>query len=170
MQRVTRGDAQAILNAGGTGGLASSITGQALGAAPADVLGLAAIRPYADHAHYCVEDWHAIANAVVDGGDRKYTRERFEEAVAGLVVSFTLDGTPLASDRTPIMPFLAPELYGWKRAFYFQQGTILPPEGLVVGEHKLGRVWTESGVVIVNTQITFYIDAAGVGRCQQNTA
>jgi hypothetical protein len=45
MQRVTRGDAQAILNAGGTGGLASSITGQALGAAPADVLGLAPFDP-----------------------------------------------------------------------------------------------------------------------------
>lgn len=76
--RVTRGDAEAVLQIAGTAGLVllkrGTTTPRAIPDAPADVNRRATIRPFdppheADGQHFCAEDWHVIALAIIDGGD-----------------------------------------------------------------------------------------------------
>jgi hypothetical protein len=96
-QRINRGDAEAVLNAFGTGGRVILANGQTVDASPADDKGThGSIRPFAgspwDGAHFCAEDWHVILLAWFDGGDKgTFNRQRAEEIIAPVTFSFTLD-------------------------------------------------------------------------------
>lgn len=58
MQRITRGEAEAVFHSQGTGGFH--------GRGPSDANRQVAIRPfYPDGLHYCVEDWHVLALALI---------------------------------------------------------------------------------------------------------
>jgi hypothetical protein len=64
-ERVSRGQAEAVLNAGPSGGSAiRNRSGGVLRGAPADNEVRAAIRPYEgskwDGRHFCAEDWHLL--------------------------------------------------------------------------------------------------------------
>ena len=72
--RIKRGDAEAILNAFGAGGLVILRNrGETAEAAPVDFLvSNGSIRPYRDSPcdgrHFCAEDWHVILVGWVHGG------------------------------------------------------------------------------------------------------
>src|SRR5215831_18703860 len=128
-RRITRGDAEAVLNAFGGGGRAVLLHSKTAEGAPADFFGShGSIRPFAgspwDGAHFCAEDWHVILIADIEGGDASFTHADADAIMNGLNVSFTLDGAPLPTTRTAIKRFLDPEAFGLQVAYYFQQGRI----------------------------------------------
>jgi hypothetical protein len=171
-RRITQGDAQAVLNAFGTGGRVILRNGQTAEAAPADFFGThGSIRPFRnspwDRGHFCAEDWHVILIAMFEGGDASFTRQQAEAILNPVSNSFTLDDAPLQTTRTSISRFLDPQPFGFEEAYYFQEGRIMSPDDLSVGEHRLSITSTDntSGRRIFRSSITFFIDAAGTGAC-----
>jgi hypothetical protein len=175
MRRITRGDAQAVLNAFGTGGrVILRRSGGTSEAAPADFFGNhGSIRPFRgspwDGRHFCAEDWHVILVAFFDGGDASFGRQQARAVLDPVTISFTLDGAALATTRTPIKPFHDSQAFGLERAWYFQQGKIMSPDELSVGQHELAFRATDSTSGLDESDgITFFIDAAGTGACLDN--
>jgi hypothetical protein len=170
-QRITRGDAEAVLNAWGTGGRVIVAHRGAVDAGPVDFHGShGSIRPYPNSAwdgrHFCAEDWHVLLYTWFDGGDDTFNRQRAEDVIGPVTVSFTLDGNALETTRTPIKPFHNPPPdYGMERAWYFQQGKIMSPDDLSVGQHELSARKTDPITGVSDDGITFFIDAAGSGAC-----
>lgn len=170
-RRITRGDAEAVLNAFGGGGRAVLLHGKTAEGAPADFSGShGSIRPFAgspwDGAHFCAEDWHVILIADIEGGDTSFKHADAERIMNGLDVSFTLDGTPLPTTRTAIKRFLNPGQFGLQVAYYFQQGQIMSPADLSVGSHRLEvTIVDATGQQNVQDGITFFIDAPGTEAC-----
>jgi hypothetical protein len=168
---ITRGDAEAVLNAFGGGGLAVLSHSKTAQGAPADFLGShGSIRPFAgspwDSAHFCAEDWHVILMADIEGGDSSFKHNDAAAIMNGLEISFTLDGAPLPTTRTAIKRFLNPEMFGFQVAYYFQQGQIMSPADLSVGSHRLEVTLVDaSGQQSFQDGITFFIDAPGTGAC-----
>jgi hypothetical protein len=168
--RVTRGDAEAVLNAFTTGGRTIFLHRGIVEGGPADGFSasLAAIRPVPpfDGRHYCADDWHVILLALFDGGDSSFT---YEDAVASLSptsIDFRLDGSTLNSDRLSIRRFLYPEAFGLQEAYGYTQGTVLSPGDLSPGQHTLiARISDPSGFDLFT--ITFYVDPSGTGACVQ---
>jgi hypothetical protein len=81
------------------------------------------------------------------------------------MLSFTLDGAPLATERTAIKRFLNPEQFGVEEMYYFQEGRIMSPADLSVGSHQLVVTVNEPGFPPEASEITFFIDAPGTGAC-----
>jgi hypothetical protein len=170
--RITRGDAEAVLNAFGTGGRVILANGRTVEAAPADFVGShGSIRPFQgspwDGRHFCAEDWHVILAAWIDGGDDAFDHEQAEVVIDPVTISFTLDGDELKTTRTPIKPFHNPPPdWGFERAWYVQQGQIMSPDDLSVGQHELSVRFTSPASGLDESDgITFFIDAAGTGAC-----
>jgi hypothetical protein len=142
-RRITRGDAEAVLDAFGTGGLVIlRRRGGTAEAAPADFFGShGSIRPFQgspwDGRHFCAEDWHVILVAVIDGGDASFDHQQAKAVLDPVTISFTLDGAALATTRTPIKPFHDPQRFQLERAWYFQEGKVMAPNDLSVGQHEL---------------------------------
>ena len=167
--RLTRGDAQAVLEAFGGGGWAILVHSGVAQGSPADFLGShGAIRPFSgspwDGAHFCAEDWHVILQAQFEGGDASFTRSDAERIMSGVVFNFTLDGAVLPTTRTAIKRFLNPERFGLQEAYYFNQGRIMSPADLSVGQHELSISGIDPAGEFEDG-ITFFIDAAGTGAC-----
>lgn len=169
--RVTRGDAEAILQTAGTAGLVlikrAETTPRAIPGAPADVDRRATIRPFkpphgADGRAFCAEDWHVIVLAIIDGGDAPFTRQDAEASRNSLTVTFTLDGKPLSTTRTALKPSTDPESFGFEEAWWFQEGRVMSPDALSVGSHRLVVVQSDAKRPM---KIEFSIDAPGSGAC-----
>jgi hypothetical protein len=166
--RVSRGEAEAVLHAFGTGGFAI-MHHQTVGTgAPADSELRASIRPFSgspwDGRHFCAEDWHVLLIAVIAGGDSSYHMPDAMTELNPVVVQLFLDGVPLPSSRTSIKRFLSPERFQLVNAFYFQQGAILAPSALTVGSHTAKYIMTDlTGTD--SDQITFFVDAPNSGAC-----
>jgi hypothetical protein len=172
--RITRGDVEAVLEALPTGGRvvlfqASDTAG--FHAAPADWLGShGAIRPYGpwDGGHYCVDDWHALLLGFTAGGDQSFRREDAEALLSQVSLSFTLtlDGKSVVLDtvRTAIKPVLAWEEFGWDNIYGFQEGRIMSPDELGVGEYTLTVVWEVAGSSY-ELSSQFFIDPSDSEAC-----
>src|SRR4029450_7664487 len=52
--------------------------------------------------HFCGEDWHPVLVSPVEGGDASFTKKDAAVILDAISVAFTLDGSPLASERTRI--------------------------------------------------------------------
>jgi hypothetical protein len=104
-----------------------------------------------------------IIIAWFDGGDSSFTHQQADASLNPLTSSFTLDDNRLQTTRTSISRFLDPQPFGFKEAYYFQEGKIMSPDDLSVGEHRLSVTSTDntSGRRIFHSSITFSIDAAG---------
>jgi hypothetical protein len=170
--RITRGDAQAVFNAFGTAGrVILRKRGETAEAAPADFLGShGSIRPFGgspwDGGHFCAEDWHVILIAFIDGGDASFGHQQAKASLDPLAINFTLDGDPLDTTRTPIKPFNDAQAFDLERAWYFQEGRIMSPDDLSVGQHELTVRFTDPASGLDESDgITFFIDAAGTGAC-----
>jgi hypothetical protein len=170
-ERITRGDAESVLQAFGNGGravLQHSRTGEG---APADSFGShGSIRPFSgspwDGAHFCADDWHVIVIADFEGGDATFSHADAEAITDTLSVEFTLDGVVLSSTtRTPVKRFLNPEPFGLDVAYYFQVGQVMSPADLAVGAHNLSVAITDASGGVFQDSISFFIDASGTGAC-----
>ena len=122
--RVTKGDAEAVLNAFGNGGLAIRNHHTVSPGAPADIDLRASIRPFSgspwDGRHFCAEDWHVILIAWIEGGDKSFTMQDAIALMNPVTIGFVLDGAALPTERTSIKRFLEPERFGLEEAYYFQ--------------------------------------------------
>lgn len=171
-RRISRGDAQAVLNAFGTGGrVILRNRGGTAEAAPADFFGShGSIRPFSgspwDGQHFCAEDWHVILVAFFDGGDASFDHQRAKAVLDPVTISFTLDGAALDATRTPIKPFHNAQAFDLERAWYFQEGRIMSPDDLSAGDHEVSvRFIDPTSGSDESDGITFFIDAAGTGAC-----
>jgi hypothetical protein len=170
---IKRGDVEPVLNAFGTGRLIVSTRGQVDPSRADFIASYGSIRPFKgsdwDRRRFCAEDWHVLLAAWADGRDTTFDRKDAEKVIAPVTMSFTLDGQPLETTRTPIQPYLEPSDLGFEQAWYFQQGWIMPPDDplLGAGEHQLSFTLAntpnpdESGT----DGITFWIDPAGSVAC-----
>jgi hypothetical protein len=166
--RVTRGDAQAVLNAFPNAGRIIRRNEVVRFNTPADPELRATIRPFSfpgspfNGRHYCVEDWHVIVVAYIAGGDQSFSEQDATAELNPITLTFTLDGAELPTSRGPIKRFLdpAPE----EKAFFFQQGALLSPSDLSAGSHSVS--FTEvSPIGQFQDGITFFIDPPGQGAC-----
>jgi hypothetical protein len=167
-QRVTRGDAQAVLNAFPNAGRIIRRNEVVRFNTPADPELKATIRPFSfpgspfNGRHYCVEDWHVIVVAEIASGDHSFSEQDAIGELNPVTLTFTLDGAELPTSRGPIKRFLDPE--PGEKAYFFQQGALLSPSDLSVGSH--GVSYTEvSPVGEFEDSITFFIDPSGQGAC-----
>jgi hypothetical protein len=164
--RLSQGDAEAVLHASGNGGWAVRLHSKHENP-PAAVASDAGIRPFPGwDTHYCVLDWHVLLVSYVDGGDRSYSQKDAEAILSPLELTFTLDGEPLATTRTPIKRYLNGSRFDWDKAYYIQQGRVVAPGELTVGEHVFHLTTVEPGYGTYEDEITLSIDAQGTGACR----
>jgi hypothetical protein len=159
MQRISKGEAQAVLHTGFTGGLHGR-------GAPDDPNQQVAIKPFFDDGkHYCQEDFHALllGIAVDEEQDEVRTLEEAKARFAPTTMTFELDGQPLQTQRQPVKPFLIPSA----KAFVLVQGRVVGPDELLAGSHTLTVTVNNDpiapGEAVYTSQ--FFIDAAGTGAC-----
>jgi hypothetical protein len=168
-QRVTEGDATAVLQSFGNGGWAIIKHARVVEGAPADGLvgGLATIRPFDffKGKHYCALDWHALVLADIEGGDASFTRAEAEATISQLDVTFTLDDETLAVTQTAVKAFLNPDGFGLTTAYYSQWGHLLAPDDLGVGSHAISATMTFAGKPVFRNKISVVVDAPGTGVC-----
>src|SRR5829696_2880392 len=164
--RVTKGTAEAILQAfGGAGRIIRRNTNVQTGT-PGDPDIKASIRPFSDTVfdgrHYCAEDWHVILIAFVSGGDQSFTQQQAANELNSLAITLTLDGAELATTRTAIKKFLDTSLFedelGIERAFFINQGRVMSPNDLSVGNHNLSFTVVDPVEGEFSDEITFFID------------
>ncbi len=169
-RRVTRGDAQAVLEAFPNAGRIIRTRQIVQTNTPADPKLKATIRPFSfpgspfDGRHYCVEDWHVIVVAMITGGDRSFSEQDAIADLSQFTLAFTLDGAELPTDRGPVKRFLDPTPFGFQEAYFLQQGKLLSPSELAVGSHSVS--YTEDGPLgHYEDGITIFIDPAGEDGC-----
>ncbi len=171
-RRVTKGDAQAVLNAFPNAGRIIRRQQIVQTNSPADPELKATIRPFSfpgspfNGRHYCVEDWHVIVVALITGGDRSFSHQDAVADLSQFTLAFTLDGTELPTNRGPVKRFLDPSSFeeGWEEAYCFQQGALRSPGELAVGSHSVS--YTEVGPDGLSEDgITFFIDSPGEDGC-----
>lgn len=130
----------------------------------------AGIRPFPggpwDGASFCVDDWHVFVIVFFDGGDKSFKKQDAVASLAGVEIDWFLDGNSLAAtERTPIKRFLEPEVFGFERAFGFQDGSFSVPGDLTVGRHTLEVDIIDPVFGEPRFGITFNIDDTGTGAC-----
>jgi hypothetical protein len=166
---ITRGDAEAVVEAFGDGGWAVILHNQEVQLGPGDRA--AAIRPLSQFngRHYCALDWHTIVVSDFEGGDSN--ADAYRQAVAiisGLQVATFLDGTQLVLTQTAVKRFLNEQLLeniGLQVGYYSQWGRVMAASDLEVGLHSLRIVITDASGVAFDRAITFTVDPAGAGAC-----
>jgi hypothetical protein len=169
-RRVTRGDAQAVLNAFPNAGRIIQRRQVVQSNSPADPELRATIRPFSDPElpfngrHYCVEDWHVIVVAEIAGGGHSYSHQDAIAELSQFTLAFTLDGAELPTDRGPVKRFLDPTPFGVEEAYFFQQGALLSPSELSVGSHSVSYT-EDSQFGHFEDGITIFIDPADQGAC-----
>jgi hypothetical protein len=167
---VTRGDAEALFNAGTTGGFAVKLNAGVIAGAPAS---RGRILPGANFqgVHICASDWHVMAiNLVVtDATDGVQTVNEARAVFSTIAVSYQLDGSPLAIETSAVAPWLGdPTSLDPNATVAFSQhfGTILAPADLSVGAHTERVRIYQNGVLVDDLgDVTFFVDAAGTGAC-----
>jgi hypothetical protein len=158
-QRISHGEAEAMLHARVTGGQ------HGRGAPNPD--SQAIIRPFSeDGRHYCVEDWHVLtaALAVDEANDGVTSVGQAKALFDPTVMTFALDGAPLETTRQPVKPFLGDSP---AKGYALVQGRVVAPGELAAGSHTLA-VTIENDPVVPGVNVytsQFFIDAAGTGAC-----
>jgi hypothetical protein len=120
-----------------------------------------------DGRHFCSLDWHVISQAWFEGnqaGESRTTTE-IRESLSQVEIALVLDGVPLDTVTTPIRPLLNPERFGFVEALYFQEGRVMAPDDLAVGQHELSVTYLLPGFPPLSDSMTIFIDAPGEGTC-----
>jgi hypothetical protein len=165
---IKRGDVEAVFSAFGSGGWAVLRHSQVANGSPADVTGShGAIRPFDawDGMHLCAEDWHVILIADIEGGDTSFSESDAVQIMSTITVRFVLDGNVLTTTRGSVSRFLNPERFDLEEAYYFQEGRIMSPEDLRVGQHTLECEMIADGKRTFHNTIRFFVDPVGAGAC-----
>ena len=170
--RVTEGDARAIFEAFANGGWAERLGDGMLEGAPADFMSNSMARitymPAWNGRHFCSLDWHVISVAAIDGNavGQSRTNEEIRDYLSRIELDLRLDGAPLDTLRTAIKRTTNPGFRGLVEAFFVQEGQVIAPEGLSIGQHSLQFTGRRPGQPPnVFPPIYFFIDAAGQGVC-----
>ena len=167
--RVTHGDAQAVFDANQNGGNAILLhSGKHVGPASNDSSSGIRISGFVDGRHYCSLDWHVIAVTLFDGNLPGETRTPHEIAAELSAFSETIyvDAVRLDTVVTPVKPTLSSESLGLVDGFWFTTGRVMSPSDLAVGTHTLATEQRDAaGNITDSSNVTFVIDAAGVGAC-----
>ena len=164
---VTRGDAEAVFNAFGGGGWSVRLHSKTLEGAPSDFWldSRTRIVPFLyNDLHYCALDWHVITLALIDGSfpGESFSNQEIFARLAQFHTVFTLDGSTLVTQRKSPKPWLDTS----KRLYYVNEGRIMSPEDLTVGQHTLQSTLFDVELGPVDTiTITFVIDPPGSGTC-----
>lgn len=175
--RVLRGNAQAVFEEGAGVGRLLRLRANVKFGTPGDLNIRASIRPFAgtvfDGHHYCAEDWHVILVAYFSddsGRNSSFTKQDAENELNPLVINFTLDGEVLKGTKrtgvknVPNAKETFPPEDEITQAFFIQQGRLMSPQELDVGEHTLS--FTAVGPDLDDADsITFFIDGPGAGAC-----
>jgi hypothetical protein len=135
----SRGSAQAVFQAGGTGGITILIRTPGLGVPrgqretgdPEAVR----INPLARNFQYCASGWHLISLNVGDGAEFYDDKQALFDSLASVDVTFRLDGVQLTTERTAIKR--NPVDLSDEDAYWVGVGTLVPPGTLTVGSHSL---------------------------------
>jgi hypothetical protein len=160
MQRISRGEAEAVFHTGFTGGLHGR-------GAPSDPDQQVVIKPFFENGrHYCVQDWHALLLGLsVDEENQGVTSVgEAKRLLDPIVMTFVLDGKPFETTRLPVKP-LSNDSAG--KAFVLVQGRAVGPDELKAGSHTFS-VTVENDPVEPETYVftsEFFFDAAGTGVC-----
>ena len=168
--RISRGDVTATFNAFTTAGrvILSHDNSSVDNASPANLFD-GSIRPFPgsawDGGHFCVDDWHVLVLALFNGGDQSYTKQEAVSILSPITMDFIIDGVSLATDQTPIKRFLEPEAFGFEKAFGFQEGVIMAPGELGVGEHAFVVVIEDPILGTRQLSIQFFIDSSDSETC-----
>jgi hypothetical protein len=168
---ITRGDAEALFNASGTGGAVIAQHDGVVEGAPASPARIFPGQRF-QGVHICRSDWHAMFTSLgltdtVFGGGAHTVREA-SQILAGIGVTYELDGRPVALRTTPVTPWLIdlstidPDA---TVGFAEHVGTIFSPDDLTVGSHIENMRLDEHGVLDDFGFVTFFVDAAGTGVC-----
>lgn len=191
--RYSRGDAEAVLRAYPPAGGAISLHAPHVDAAPSlafasDGLSIRPISPFFSGARYCVEDWHAIALALIDfefvaqfEEPVVYTKDDALHFLGGVETQFFLDGLlvdgttqgPIQrySDRSVLADFEAAleSDFGVDvtigRAWAVQAGRTIAPDDLSLGQHTLSGITTHPDFGSFEDTITFYVDPPESDTC-----
>jgi len=169
---VTKGDVEAILHAGTSGG---GIMFHEHPVPGFEDFPRAAITPLSFHSgtHYCVDDWHVVRITFANFVDNVdfFTKEQAIADLEATTITLTLDGVTLPAIRTPIIMLNAGF---WKQrfdlpgpGFAFQTVSILSPAALSVGDHTAGLVATDPVFGTFQDASTFTVDPSGTGACLQ---
>lgn len=171
--QVTKGDVEAILYGGASGG---AILFRERPVPGFEDYPRAAITPLGFHSgtHYCVDDWHIVRihyDNYVDN-DNFFTKEQVIADLQATTVTLTLDGVTLPTTRTPIIMLntAQQQSFGFPGPdFGFQIGSMLSPADLSVGNHTAGIVLNDPVFPPHPFQdsSTFTVDASGTGACLQ---
>src|SRR5438874_5493677 len=166
---LSRGDAEARINAAFTGGDAIRFLGggQEQGApAGGPDFGSARISalPAFNGHHVCATSWHPVLAFFVAGGDSTFTRDD-ADANLPFAAQYTLDGATLETKLNPIKPVVDPSTTGFEVAYWNAAGAILSPDTLPVGTHTIQLTLETPGGTVVGPAVTFYVDGTGTGAC-----
>ena len=166
---VTKGDVEAILHAGTSGG---GIMFHEHPVPGFEDFPRAAITPLSFHSgtHYCVDDWHVVRIVVANSVDNVvfFTKEQVIADLKATSITLTLDGVTLPVIRTPITMLNAADQQRFGLpgpTFAFQTGSILSPTALSVGDHTAGLVATDPVFGTFQDSSTFTVDSSGTGVC-----
>jgi hypothetical protein len=126
--RISRGAVVAAFQARTTGGMVNILGGRTI-AAPVRGLRDGRISSFSDRI-YCSADWHYLGVTLLGEGG-------LQQAAAYLgatAVTFAIDGTPVATMRTAIKPFVGTGVHG---QFGVSVGALVEPGSISDGDHSL---------------------------------
>jgi len=173
-QVYTRGDAEAVFNGFINGGWAIRLHSPTWAGAPADGgPGGVAIRPFGGSGwngeHICASDYHVFLIANFDGPGPGYNEQWKKADVAAYLatvgVQLMLDGSPMATKRTPVKPFLNPQYAGLWEAWGVVDGRIMAPGELTLGMHSFTILMTDPIWGNYEDGIFFFVDPPGSPSC-----
>jgi hypothetical protein len=168
---LTRGDAEALFNAGNTGGFEVLGHGGAVEGAPAEKSQRIGPGPQFQGFHVCATDWHVLNINLIstDATDGVHNVGEARRLFATLQVTYELDGASLPIMVTPVKPWLGdPTTLDPNATVAFVQtsGAILAPDALGVGAHtEHVRIYDGGALFDDLGDVTFFVDAPGTGAC-----
>ena len=164
--RITKGDAEAVLRAFGSGGLAVLNHNRVMEAGPSNLS--AQLSPL--NLEGCVLDWHAFRVADIEGSSsNEFAQKSAAATISQLSLSIEVDGAPLQLTQTPVARLLEPQTFdpSWVAGYYSQWGALVSPGALSVGSHAERIIETVAGVgTVIDVTFPIAIDPAGEGSCK----
>ena len=155
-ERITRGDAQAALQAYWNAGFTIDAKGNTAAPPVGPDRHYTILSYFHEDTRICTTNWHAF-------GLGSFVEGTVKDAVADmslLDLSFAIDGVPVESKISAIKRVTA---FGGV-IFAWTQGGLIEPGSLSIGAHQFTTYYDYAGTLEVLT-VTFFVDAEGTGSC-----
>ncbi len=165
-ERVTKGDAEALLNAFRTGCGAQAAHGPMNESSPCGDRHQAFILffPSFNGAHYCAADWHDMfyysEESIDPTNPLLLTKQAVKNDLQANTASIAVDGSPLTLKSLPVKPEV-----GTPDTYYIVIGTTVSPDTLPAGTYTATLVGNDPASGPLAFTVTFTMDASGTGSC-----